>query len=160
MVRVVSIKDERTLVVESRGEVRLAGVEVVDHRAARELLTWSVDKQWVMLEPVANGEFLVYRSPDALFLNRELVQRGFARATLPGIEPFARVEMHYLGEVNPGPAPAGTTSKTSKAAPESRTRTGSPGRSPGARARATGSSRARSASGGARGSRKSRVSAP
>ena len=151
MLRVVSVKDERTLVVEARGEVRLAGVEIVDRRAARELLAWSVDQQWVMLEPAGNGEFLVYRSPDALFVNRELVQRGFARATLPGIEPFARVEMHYLGEVNPGPAPSTSTARTTKAAPESRTRTAPAGRHRGARARATASPRARS--GGAGGSR-------
>jgi hypothetical protein len=122
MVRVLEVPDGRTLVVERRSgkvAIQLAGVELTDPRAARELLAWNAARgSWVMLEPQGNG-YRVYRSPDALFLNRELVLRGFARAVEDGIEPAPLVPMKYLGVVNPGlptraPSRAGEVEKPKK----------------------------------------------
>lgn len=107
MLRVAGVVNSRTLEVERRGKretIRLAGVAVAlpQEVAARELLRWSVGTSWILAEPLGD-EYLVYRSPDALFINRELVSRGYARATLPGIEPSNRVEVVYLGQFDPGP---------------------------------------------------------
>jgi len=124
MVRVVSIDNGRTITVDDHGtrtSVRLAGVTITDELHAREMLRWTIGDAWVMLEK-SGDDVLVYRSPDALFINRELVVRGFARATLAGIEPEHRLDVTYLGEVNPGP----------NAAPESRSGTGTRRRSPAA----------------------------
>jgi len=134
MVRVVSIEDGRTITVDrngSRERIRLAGVELTDDVQARELLRWTAG-EWVMLEAAGNGEFLVYRSPDALFLNRELVLRGFARATLEGIAPDLRPPSRYLGTYDPpktqtppqqrvnAPSRRRTSSDTSRRSPAAR----------------------------------------
>lgn len=116
MVRVVSIDNGRTITIDDHGtrtSVQLAGITITDELHAREMLRWTIGDAWVMLER-AGDEVLVYRSPDALFINRELVVRGFARATLAGIEPEHRLDVTYLGEVNPG----------SNAGPELRSGTG------------------------------------
>jgi hypothetical protein len=133
MVRVVSVEDGRTITVErngSRERIRLAGVEITDETQARQLLRWTAG-DWVMLEAAGNGEFLVYRSPDALFLNRELVLRGFARATLDGITPELRPPSRYLGTYDPprtqtpqprvsAPSRRRTSSDTSRRSPAAR----------------------------------------
>ena len=103
MVRVAGIENGRTIVIERGGtrvSVKLAGVAITDELRARELLRWSIGSAWVMLEP-SGDEFLVYRSPDAMFINRELVTRGFARATQPGIAPEQRLDVTYLGQLHP-----------------------------------------------------------
>lgn len=100
MVRVTAVTDGRTIVVEREGKpltVTLAGIELTDHAGARALLQWTLVSQWVMLEEQQGGGAFVYRSPDALFLNRELVARGMARATLANIEPPRQVPVTYLG---------------------------------------------------------------
>jgi hypothetical protein len=102
MVRVVGIEDARTLVVERNGNrerVTLAGVAIVDEAQAKTMLEWTLASSWISVEKTENG-VLAYRSPDALFVNRELVTRGFARATLPGIEPTSHVAVTYLGTLN------------------------------------------------------------
>lgn len=114
MVRVTGVADGQTLVVDRGGvavQVKLAGLDIVDHAGARSLLRWTVGatagSSWVMLEEQAGGGYLVYRSPDALFVNRELVARGFARATLPAVEPQSNVVVTFLGTLYaPGPPPA------------------------------------------------------
>lgn len=110
MRRVASVKDGRTLVLDGGAEVRLAGIEITDELRARDLLRWSVGTSWVMVEEAGDG-VLVYRSPDALFVNRELVMRGYARATRPGIEQ-EKIAATYLGIVDPGPRPSASTSST------------------------------------------------
>lgn len=109
MVRVAAVENGRTLVVERNGNrerVTLAGVAITDDASARTLLEWTLVSRWVMLEESSGGQ-LVYRSPDALFVNRELVARGFARATLPGIEAESHVPVTYLGTLDlPAPSPA------------------------------------------------------
>jgi len=127
MVRVTGVTDGQTLVVDRGGVVvpiKLAGLDIVDHAGARSLLRWTVGTSWVMLEEQPGGGYLVYRSPDALFVNRELVARGFARATLPAIEPQSHVVVTYLGTLYaPGPPPArspaasGTGSERSSRSP-------------------------------------------
>jgi len=104
MVRVIGIENGHTITIDERGtrvSVRLGGVAITDELRARELLRWTIGNAWVMLERAADDMALVYRSPDALFINRELVLRGCARATLPGIEPENRPAVTYLGEINP-----------------------------------------------------------
>ena len=104
MVRVVGVADGQTLVIDRAGvsvNIKLAGITVTDHEGARSLLRWTVGStagsSWVMLEEQPGGGHFVYRSPDALFINRELVARGFARATLQAIEPETHVVVTYLG---------------------------------------------------------------
>lgn len=103
MARVLEVIDGRTIVVERRGErttIALAGITLTNEAEARATLTWTLANAWVSIESVEGG-FFVYRSPDALFLNRELVERGFARATLPGVESEQRVPVTYLGQLRP-----------------------------------------------------------
>src|SRR5687767_10960224 len=80
MVRVVGIVDGRTIEVDrggTREPVTLAGIAVTDALRAQELLRWTIGASWVMLETAPGGEgVMMYRSPDALFVNRELVLRG------------------------------------------------------------------------------------
>ncbi len=130
MVRVVAIENGRTITIERNGareSVRLAGVEVSDDARARDLLHWTIGNAWVMVESAGNGEYLVYRSPDALFLNRELVLRGYARATLANIAPELRPPSRYLGEFQPADPPRAKPPVSEKKPP--RTGTGKSPRS-------------------------------
>jgi hypothetical protein len=137
MARVVRVESNATMVVVRDGveiNVKLAGIDITDTRRAQEVLRWSfgatVTASWVMLEPRTESgpdAFFVYRTPDALFLNRELVARGCARATLPGVEAASHTAVTYLGELNlPAvtKAPARQTgtgkSRTSKSSPSRR----------------------------------------
>ena len=111
VVRIVAVHDASTIVVEqgrSSVHVRLAGIEIIDPVAARTLLEWTLTGRWVMLERKEGGGAFVYRSPDALFINRELVAQGFARATAREVMPENRVIVTYLGRLDPpvrkGPA--------------------------------------------------------
>ena len=130
MVRVVSVDDHRSLTIEHNGkreQIQLAGVEILDPRNAEQLLRWTIGSAWVMAEPHPGGGYLLFRSPDALFVNRELVVRGFARATTFGIEPESNLKVTYLGqvEVPVSFAPRGTDSDTrprSTASPSRRSR--------------------------------------
>lgn len=104
MVRVVEVVDGRTLIIERGGlreTIHLGGIEVQDELRAAELLRWTAGTAWILAEARADGDYFVWRSPDALFLNRELVLRGYARATQHGIEPEVNLHVTYLGEVNP-----------------------------------------------------------
>ncbi|HEX8171724.1 MAG TPA: hypothetical protein VF824_14400 [Thermoanaerobaculia bacterium] len=130
MLRVAGIENGATLLVERDGAIQrvmLGGVAITDELHARELLRWAVGASWVLLEDDGRGAALVYRSPDALFVNRELVLRGYARATAPGIEPEHRLAVTYLGEVNPpatspatAPRSGSGTSRRSPAPPSTR----------------------------------------
>lgn len=105
MVRVTGIANGRTIVVDRNGKsetITLAGVAILDETSARAMLQWTLTNAWVSLEKKGDG-YLVYRSPDALFVNRELVTRGFARATLPEIPPHQHVVITYLGTLHPMP---------------------------------------------------------
>lgn len=99
MYRVVRIAGPAAIVVEREGvqsEVRFADIEIIDARNAVACLSWTIGSSWVMIE---NGR--VYRSPDALLINDELVRKGFARRTAgsPGFQTPAT----YLGDLNPEP---------------------------------------------------------
>lgn len=127
MVRVSAVENGRTLVVDHKGKserVILAGVVITDEAGARAMLEWTLVSRWVSLEQASGGQ-LVYRSPDALFVNRELVARGFARATLPAVDPPSTVPVTYLGTLNlPGTRPAvrAAPAKGSGSGPSSRRR--------------------------------------
>jgi hypothetical protein len=74
MSRVVAIVDSHTLVVENgsaRTTVQLTGVALPPDAEthAIEFLNAEVLNRWVLVETSANGTF-VYRSPDALSINR------------------------------------------------------------------------------------------
>jgi hypothetical protein len=104
MLRVVSVEDGQTIVVERNGAeiaVRLAGIVIDDAVGARSLLEWSLADAWVLLEEQPGGAQLVWRTPDGMFINRELVLRGYAHATLPAVQPPAPVVGTYLGVVDP-----------------------------------------------------------
>lgn len=135
MVRVVDVRDGRTLVIERNGlreAVPLAGIAIVDEARAADLLRWTVVSTWVLLEPHADGGQLAYRSPDALFVNRELVLRGYARATAHGIEPERNLVVTYLGTIDPQSPPLTSTrtstdtSRRPTATPRPRTRSAAP----------------------------------
>jgi hypothetical protein len=121
MLRVAGIQDARTILVErgpSRMPVVLSGIAITDEKGAKALLEWVLASSWVLVEEGTAAGHLVYRSPDALFVNRELVVRGFARATSPDIEPEQHVTVTYLGEYNPmSAAPAKPEAPRVKAPP-------------------------------------------
>ncbi|HEX7708948.1 MAG TPA: hypothetical protein VF701_21000 [Thermoanaerobaculia bacterium] len=124
MLRVVAVENGRTITAVDRDgnqhSIRLAGVAVESEVSARELLRWTLDSAWVLVENTADG-YLVWRSPDALFVNRELVLRGYATATLPGILPEPGASVTYLGTINPsGPQAAAKQTTASKAKPVAR----------------------------------------
>jgi hypothetical protein len=126
MVRVTGVANGRSIIVERHGKpetITLAGVAILDETSAQAMLQWTLTNAWVSLEAKGGG-YLVYRSPDALFINRELVTRGFARATLPEIPPHQHVVITYLGTLHPMP-------KGVAASPEPSTRTPAPRRGTG-----------------------------
>lgn len=98
MVRVVRVADAMTIVVERDGvpsQVTLTGIEITDRENAIAFLSWTLQSSWVMIE---NGQ--VYRSPDGMLINTELVRKGYARAA--GIASADRVSTVYLGELDLG----------------------------------------------------------
>jgi hypothetical protein len=143
MVRVVGVENGRTVTIERDGTrelIQLAGVAVVDEHRAAELLRWTIGTSWVLLERHADGDWLMWRSPDALFVNRELVLRGYARATALGIEPAPTLRVTYLGEVDPplkdvSASPRGTGKRTDRRSPAPQSPKSQSGRAP-ARGRA------------------------
>lgn len=104
MLRVVSVEDGQTITVERNGArvpITLAGISIADAVGARNLLEWALADAWVMLEEQPGGAHFVWRTPDGMFVNRELVLRGFARATTADVQPPARIHGTYLGTVDP-----------------------------------------------------------
>lgn len=101
--RVVSVRDSRTIVITTPGgpeNVRLHGIAVTDEAEATTFLRVLLTGAYVFIDPRSDGA-LVYRSPDALFVNGELVRRGYATATSAEVLPKPRVAMIYIGELNP-----------------------------------------------------------
>jgi len=93
MARFSKVIDSRTIVVERAGGtevVHLTNVAVpaADEQAARDYLTEKLTGSYVYVE---NGN--VYRSPDALFINRELAYGAYASSS---------VKMRVFGELDPG----------------------------------------------------------
>jgi len=94
MARFSKVIDSRTIVVE-----RIDGAEVVhmtnvevpaeDEQAARDYIEEKLTGSYVLVE---NGK--VYRSPDALFVNRELAFGAYGAPSL---------KMRVFGELAPGP---------------------------------------------------------
>ncbi len=96
MARFVKAIDSHTIVVErvdATEVVHLTNVDIPaqDEQAAREYIQTMLEGTYVYVE---NGK--VYRSPDALFINRELAFGAYAAPTL---------KRRVLGEINPGPRP-------------------------------------------------------
>jgi len=108
MVRVIDVKDARTLIVDQRGvrtEIRLGDVIIPpgEEAAAVEFLRTKVVEHYVMVENGLHGDAYVYRSPDALFINGELLRRAYLTHG---------TKMTIVGESSPGPERS-----TRKAAP-------------------------------------------
>lgn len=137
MARVVEIRDDASIVVErngARSTVRLSGIEILDLRQTTSLLHWTIGSSWVMIE--GDGAVSIYRSPDALFVNRELVVRGYARATSPDTEAHRPLAVTYLGELDLGPREPATTTSSRRSAPAPRTNKSTSRRSRASRRRA------------------------
>jgi hypothetical protein len=99
MVRVIDVKDARTLIVDRAGvagEVRLGDVVIPsgEETTAIDFLRTTLVQHYVMVESNARGEAYVYRSPDALFINGELLRRAYL---------VQRTRMVIVGESSPGP---------------------------------------------------------
>lgn len=99
MVRVIDVKDARTLIVDRAGvasDIKLGDVVIPpgEETAAIEFLRGKVVQHFVMVESNARGEAYVYRSPDALFINGELLRRAYLSHG---------TEMIIVGESSPGP---------------------------------------------------------
>ena len=99
MLRVIDVKDARTLIVDRAGvaaEVKLGDVIIPpgEETAAIEFLRGKVVQHFVMVESNARGEAYVYRSPDALFINGELLRRAYL---------VQGTKMVIVGESSPGP---------------------------------------------------------
>jgi hypothetical protein len=91
MSRVVAVTDSRTIVVEVdgvRSPVALSGVAVAasEETAAVDFLRRIVTGAWVLVE---NGD--IYRSPDGLYVNGEMIRRAWRASS----------NMRYLGEWDP-----------------------------------------------------------
>ncbi len=99
MARVVRITGPSTIVVvrdNVQTEVVLTGIEITDPQNAMAFLSWTLGSAWVTVE---DGQ--VYRSPDAMLINAELVKKGFARPTSAAI-PEPHNNAVYLGELDLG----------------------------------------------------------
>ena len=119
MVRVIDVKDARTLIVDRGGvrtEVRLGDVIIPpgEDAAAIEFLRTKVVEHYVLVENGVHGGAYVYRSPDALFINGELLRRAYL---------VQGTKMTIVGESAPGPerstrkAPAPATADGATPAP-------------------------------------------
>jgi hypothetical protein len=94
MARFAKVIDSRTIVVERIGGaevVHLANVDVppADEQTARDYIREKLAGSYVLIE---NGN--VYRSPDALFINRELAYGAYGSPSL---------KMRVFGELAPPP---------------------------------------------------------
>ena len=91
MVRVARVIDSRTIVLDGGTTVTLRGVDIAaaDEAMAADYLRSILGNTWVLIE---NGGD-VYRSPDALYVNGQLIMHAYRGAA----------RMTYLGESMPGP---------------------------------------------------------
>ena len=89
-VRVARVTDSRTIVLDSGRTVTLRGVDIppADEAMAADYLRSLLGNGWVLVE---DGD--VYRSPDALYVNGQLITHAYRGAA----------RMTYLGESMPGP---------------------------------------------------------
>jgi type II secretory pathway component GspD/PulD (secretin) len=117
MVRFVRAVDGQTIVIDRNGMqvmVTLTGVSVQpeDQLAARTFLEHELTGAWLLVE---GGN--VYRSPDVLFVNRAMQQRGYINPGKP--------RETFLGEADFGPKSSGggTTAPKSRSGPRTYTRT-------------------------------------
>ena len=90
MVRVARVIDSRTIMVDGGATVTLRGVDIppADEAMAADYLRSLLGNCWVLVE---NGD--VYRSPDGLYINGQLITHAYRGAA----------RMTYLGESMPAP---------------------------------------------------------
>lgn len=120
MAHIINIVDSHTIVMERGGmreTVTLAGVIVppAEELEATDFLRRQTASGWALVErdPSHPGEAWLYRSPDGLFVNGEMMRAAYREGG---------THMTYLGESSPGPAhePA---AKRQTARPAAQTRT-------------------------------------
>jgi hypothetical protein len=118
MVRIVSVVDSNTVTVDelgARSTVVLAGVSVPpsEEAEAAEHLRRTVASGWAMIErdPRDARKAWLYRSPDALSINGEMIRGAWHHPGTP---------MLYLGEADPGPRAQTTASAHSSPAPRTK----------------------------------------
>jgi len=105
MARVGRVLDSRTIVLDGGATVTLRGVDIPpdDEALAAAYLRSILGNGWVLVE---NGD--VYRSPDALYVNGQLITHAYRHSA----------RMTYLGESMPGPR-ARTLAPAPRATPRS-----------------------------------------
>ena len=114
MARVVSVVDGRTVVVDDRGSrstVHLAGVAVPSEEdaAAVAYLRRTMSSGWVLVERDARtGDAWLYRSPDGLFINGEMMRAAYRDGG---------TRMIWLGESSPGPRREAASPRATAARP-------------------------------------------
>jgi hypothetical protein len=103
MVRVARVTDSRTIVLDGGRTVTLRGVDIppADEAMAADYLRSLLGNGWVLVE---DGD--VYRSPDALYVNGQLITHAYRGAA----------RMTYLGESMPS-ARARTVAPAPRAMP-------------------------------------------
>jgi hypothetical protein len=117
MFRVIAVRDSRTLVVAGADRVQrlvaLRGVDVPPELEAEAVahLRRIVEHTWVLVE--SNGD--VYRSPDVLFVNGEMIRRAWRTKT---------TDMTYHGELDLGPREETKPARGKTASPSKAPRSG------------------------------------
>lgn len=98
LLRVTEVLDARTIVAGDR-QLRLAGIDVAaDDSQATATLRSLILGQWIMVETdPGSGAAFLYRSPDALFVNRELVRRGVVLARPGELLDDPHIQPQFLG---------------------------------------------------------------
>lgn len=121
MARVGRVIDSRTIVLDGGATVTLRGVDIppADEALAADYLRALLGNSWVLVE---DGD--VYRSPDALYVNGQLITHAYRHAA----------RMTYLGESMPGSrahatAPAPRATPSARKAPPRRAQRRAPQRS-------------------------------
>jgi hypothetical protein len=123
MAHILSIVNSRTIVTEQNGiqaTITLAGVVVPppDEATAADFLRRQTTSGWVLVEPdrAHPGEAWLYRSPDGLFVNGEMMRAAYRDGG---------AHMTYLGESSPAAheaTPKRATTAAARPAPQPRPR--------------------------------------
>jgi hypothetical protein len=121
MARFVNVIDSRTIVVDHAGTsevVRLTNVDVPtdDEQAARAYLAEKLTGTFVYVE---NGN--VYRSPDALFINRELAFGAYSAQSVK-VQVFGQLSPGSRSHAAPRPTPARKPAPMPRPRPATRAR--------------------------------------
>jgi hypothetical protein len=120
MAHIASVIDSHTIAIEQEGQrtnITLVGVVVppTDEAAAVDFLRRTTASGWVLVERDAAhpGEAWLYRSPDGLFINGEMIRAAYRDGG---------TRMTYLGVSSPGREEPATKRGSAAAQPAAATR--------------------------------------